>query len=148
MKRYGFTLIETIVSIFILNILLCVGLCLSKLENNLSHDIENTAYVYEIQNLISYGKAICKEQNKIGKILVKYKDNQIRFIGGDGKIEKTINLPNEIKIINNDITVLITSSGKISQGNTIKLVDEYGERQEITIGVGVDLIVIKDSEFL
>lgn len=146
MKKYGFTLIETVVSIFILTILLSVGLSLSKLGRNLAIDMENTEYVYEIQNVLSYGKAVCRENNKYGKITVKSSENKICFVGGEGSIEKIINLPKEIKIISEDISVLITPDGKISKGNTIKLVDKYGERQDITIGVGVDLIVIKDGE--
>jgi len=147
MKKYGFTLIETVVSIFILTFLFSIGISLSKLGSDLSHDMDNTAYVYEIQNLLSYGKAVCKDKNKYGKITVKSSENEISFIEGWDNIEKIIKLPQEIKIINNDISVLITSSGKISQGNTIKLIDKYGQRQDITIGVGVDLIVIKESEF-
>ena len=146
MKKYGFTLIETVVSIFILTFLFSIGISLSKLGSDLSHDMDNTAYVYEIQNLLSYGKAVCKDKNKYGKITVKSSENEISFIEGWDNIEKIIKLPQEIKIINNDISVLITSSGKISQGNTIKLIDKYGQRQDITIGVGVDLIVIKESE--
>ena len=148
MKKYGFTLIETVVSIFILTILFSVGVSLSKLGSNLLHDMENKAYVYEIQNLLSYGKAVCKEKNKYGKITVKSSRNEIRFIEGWDNIEKIINVPKEIKIINNDISVLITPNGKISKGTTIKLIDKYGERQDITIGVGVDLIDIKDGEFV
>ena len=148
MKTYGFTLIETVVSIFIITILFSVGISLSKFGSNLSHDMENTAYVYEIQNLLSYGKAVCMEKNKYGKITVKSSENKLRFIEGWDNIEKIINLPKEIKIISNDISVLITPDGRISQGNTIKLIDKYGQRQDITIGVGVDLIVIKDSEFV
>jgi len=148
MKRYGFTLIETVVSIFIITILFSVGISLSKFGSNLSHDMENTAYVYEIQNLLSYGKAVCMEKNKYGKITVKSSENKLRFIEGWDNIEKIINLPKEIKIISNDISVLITPDGRISQGNTIKLIDKYGQRQDITIGVGVDLIVIKDGEFV
>ena len=148
MKKYGFTLIETVVSIFIITILFSVGISLSKFGSNLSHDMENTAYVYEIQNLLSYGKAVCMEKNKYGKITVKSSENKLRFIEGWDNIEKIINLPKEIKIISNDISVLITPDGRISQGNTIKLIDKYGQRQDITIGVGVDLIVIKDGDFL
>ena len=148
MKKYGFTLIETVVSIFILSILFSIGVSLSKFGNTLLRDMENKSYVYEIQNLLSYGKAVCKEKNKYGKITVKSSENEIRFIEGWDNIEKIINVPKEIKIISNDISVLITPDGKISQGNTIKLIDKYGQRQDITIGVGVDLIVIKDGEFV
>lgn len=148
MRKYGFTLIEIVVSIFILTILFSLCLSLSKFKKNLSDDIENTGYIYEIQNLLSYGKAVCKEKNKYGKITVKASENEIRFIEGLDNIEKIIKLPKEIKIINNDISVLITPDGKISKGNTIKLIDECRRRQDITIGVGVDLIVIKDGEFI
>lgn len=143
--KNGFTLIETIVSIFILTILFSIGVSLSKLASNLRADIENTGYIYEIQNLLSYGKAISKEKNEYGKITVKSSENEIRFMEGGGTIEKTIKLPEEIKIINNDISVLVTPNGKISKGNTINLIDKYGKRQDISIGVGVDLIVIKDD---
>lgn len=148
MKKNGFTLIETVVSMFILSILFSVGLALSNFGNNLSADIKNTDHVYEIQNLLSYGKAVCSEKNKYGKITVKSNNNEIRFIEGADKIEKIINLPTDIKIISNDISVFITPYGKISKGFTVKLIDKYGRRQDITIGVGVDLIIIKDGEFI
>lgn len=148
MKKNGFTLIETVVSMFILSILFSIGLALSNFGNNLSADIKNTDHVYEIQNLLSYGKVVCSEKNKYGKITVKSNNNEIRFIEGADKIEKIINLPTDIKIISNDISVFITPYGKISKGFTIKLVDKYGRRQDITIGVGVDLIIIKDGEFI
>lgn len=148
MKKSGFTLIETIASLLILTILFSVVISLSKFGSNLSADMKNAEYVYEIQNLLSYGKSVCSEKNKYGKITVKSNKNEIRFIEGWDNIEKIINLPPEIKIISNDISVLITPNGKISKGNTIKLIDKYGRRQDITIGVGVDLIVIKDGEFI
>lgn len=148
MKNYGFTLIETVVSIFILTILFSVGVSLSKLGSSLSQNMENTAYVYEIQNLLSYGKAVCTEKNKYGKITIKSSENKLRFVEGWDNIEKIIELPKEIKIISNDVSILITPNGKISKGTTIKLIDKYRERQDITIGSGVDLIDIKDSEFV
>ena len=70
MKKNGFTLIETVVSIFILTILFSVGISLNKFASNLSKDMKNTAYVYEIQNLLSYGKAVCREKNKYGKMIM------------------------------------------------------------------------------
>jgi prepilin-type N-terminal cleavage/methylation domain-containing protein len=145
MKRYGFTLIETIVSIFILTILFSVGISLSKFSSNLSTDIENSGYIYEIQNLLSYGKVICREKNTYGKVTIKASKNEIRFVEGWDNIEKIINLPKSMKIISGDLSVLITPNGKISKGSTIKIVNKFGERQDITIGVGVDLIVIKNG---
>lgn len=61
-------------------------------------------------------------------------------------IEKTVCIPKEIKIISGDINILVTPDGKISRGNTIKIIDNCGVKQDITIGVGVDLISIKNGE--
>lgn len=143
MKKKGFTLIEVVVSIFIITILFSVGVSLSKFSHSLSDNMESSAYIYEIQNLLSYGKAICREKNEYGKITVKASKNEIRFIEGWDNIEKLVNIPEGMRIISSDISVLITPDGKISKGNTIKIIDKCGERHDITIGVGIDLITIK-----
>lgn len=98
MMKNGFTLIETIVSIFILIILSGICLTLYKFKNNLEVDMKDTAYVYEVQNLLSYGKAVCKEKNNYGKITVNGKINEIKFEEGWDGIEKKIVLPKWIKI--------------------------------------------------
>lgn len=147
MKKNGFTLIETMVSIFILTVLFSIGTSLNKLGSNLSKDMKNTVYVYEIQNLLSYGKAVCREKNKYGKITIDSRNNQIRFIERTDNIEKIINMPKEISINEERYqSIFITPDGKISRGITIELIDDYKEKYDITIGVGVDLIVIKDGE--
>lgn len=148
MKKDGFTLIEMVVSIFILTILFNVGISLNKFGSNLLDDMKNTACVYEIQNILSYGKAVCRDKNKYGKITVDSRKNEIRFVAEAGKIEKIINLPKEISIVDRYTSILITPDGKISNGTTIALVDEHREKQDITIGVSVDLIVIKDGKFV
>ncbi|EKQ58194.1 MULTISPECIES: prepilin-type N-terminal cleavage/methylation domain-containing protein [unclassified Clostridium] len=145
MRKQGFTLIETIVCIFILIILFNVGIALSKWSNSMSSDIKYSGNVYEIQNLLTYGKAVCREKNKYGKITVKSSKNEIRFVEGWDNIEKVIVLPSEIKIISEDISTLVTPEGGISKGATIKLLYKNGERVDITIRVGVDLIVIKNG---
>jgi len=147
-KKDGFTLIETIISIFILTVLFSVGISQSTFGNNLVYSMEKTACVYEIQNILSYGKAVCKEKNKYGKIVIDSSKNEIRFIEGWDNIEKVVKLPTEIIIVNKYKSIQITSEGKIAQGITIELIDKYRERQDITISVGVDLITIKDGEFL
>ena len=148
MKKDGFTLMETIISIFILTVLFSVGISQSTFGNNLVYSMEKTACVYEIQNILSYGKAVCKEKNKYGKIVIDSSKNEIRFIEGWDNIEKVVKLPTEIIIVNKYKSIQITSEGKIAQGITIELIDKYRERQDITISVGVDLITIKDGEFL
>ena len=143
MKKTGFTLIEVVASLAILTILFGTGITLSKLGRNIYSNIIIDGYVYEIQNLLSYGKAICMEKNKYGKISINTQTNEIAFIERWDDIEKTIVLPKEIKIQKN-LNVFINSGGKIEQGSTITLVDKFGDKHEIIIRVGVDLIVIKE----
>lgn len=148
MKKDGFTLIEMIVSIFILLIVFGITTSLSKLNFNIQRNIKYDEYVYEIQNVLSYGKAVCCDKNKYGKITTVAKKNQIRFVEGIDNIEKVIILPKEIKIINDDVSIFIKPNGKIEQGATIKLKDDYGEKRYITIGVGIDRIDIKDRSYI
>jgi prepilin-type N-terminal cleavage/methylation domain-containing protein len=148
MKKRGYTLIEIMVSIFILTILFSAGMAQSKFGNNLLYGVEKTDYIYEIQNLISYGKAMCREKNKYGEIIIDSEKNQMRFIDAWDNVEKIIKLPKEVIIIPKDKIILITSEGKIVKGNTITLVDKYKVKQDITISVGGDLISIKDGDFL
>lgn len=142
MKNKGYTLIEVIVSLFVLTILFNLSLSISKFNNRISNDIRNDSYIYQIQSLLSYGKAICKEKNKYGKLTVNTQSNEVRFIEGADKIEKIIKLPDGLKAIKN-ITLMINPDGKIETGNTIMLIDKQGERHDLTIRVGVDMIVIK-----
>jgi hypothetical protein len=110
--------------------------------------MKNTAYVYEIQNILTYGKAVCREKNKYGKITIDPKKNEIRFIEGTDKIEKILNIPKDISMDGKYKSILITPDGKISKGTSIVLIDNYRERQTITVGVGVDYIAVKDGEII
>lgn len=148
MKKGGFTLIEIIVSIFILTILFSVGTSLNKFAFKLSSNMKNTAYVYEIQNILSYGKAVCREKNKYGKITIDPMKNQIRFVEGTDKIEKILKIPMDISMDGKYRNILIRPNGKISNGTSIVLIDNYRERQTVTVRVGVDCINIKEDEII
>ena len=129
-RKTGFTLIETIASISILLIFMSISISMYKLKASLESDINVTDYIYEIQNLITYGKSVCKEKENYGKIIVSTKDNNIRFVENWDNIEKSVNLPYDLKVIS-QFTVYITPQGKLEKG------------YDITIGVGVDIITIK-----
>jgi prepilin-type N-terminal cleavage/methylation domain len=148
MKKNGFTLIETMLCIFILTLLFSIGATLNKFAVNLCNHMKSNVCVYEIQNLLAYGKAVCRDKNKYGKLTIDPNKNEIRFVEGFDKIEKIINVPKEISIDGKYTKIFITPNGKISTGTSIKLIDNYRERQIITVGVGVDFIDIKGEEFL
>lgn len=141
-RKRGFTLIETIASISILLIFMSISISMYKLKASLESDINVTDYIYEIQNLITYGKNVCKEKENYGKIIVSTKDNNIRFVENWDNIEKSVNLPYDLKVIS-QFTFYITPQGKLEKGNTISLLDKDKKRYDITIGVGVDIITIK-----
>lgn len=144
MKKNGFTLVETIVTIFILIVLFTVTISLGKMGRNLRKNIEDNGYIYEIDNLLIYGKAVCKQKSKYGKVSVNG-TNQIRFVEGWDNIERIVNLPKELKIVSKDLNLFIDPNGRITQGTTITVINDNGEREDITIGVGVDQIVIKNK---
>ena len=79
-RKRGFTLIETIASISILLIFMSISISMYKLKASLESDINVTDYIYEIQNLITYGKSVCKEKENYGKIIVSTKDNNIDLL--------------------------------------------------------------------
>lgn len=143
MRKSGFTLMEVIVSLFILTILFGTGMSLSKLGRNIYYHIIIEGYVYEVEDLLSYGKAICKKNNQYGKINTNTQTNEITFIERWDNIEKTVVLPKEIKL-QKSLTLFINPEGKLEQGNTITLIDKFGSNHDISIRVGVDLIVIKE----
>lgn len=138
MKRNGFTLIETLVSIFIVTILFSVGISIGKFRTKLENDMENTEYIYEIQNLFIYGKAVCREKNKAGKISINTSENKIRFVEGWDNIEKVVTLPKGYFITGNHDNLLISSNGKITAGITIQINDNDGKIYKIIIRPGVD----------
>lgn len=146
MKKSGFTLVETMASIYILTIVLFEGITLSKFGRSMESEIKNNECLYEIQNVFSYGKAVCREKNKYGKITIKSNDNEVRFVEGWDSIEKIVTLPKDITIISKDINLWITPDGKISNGYTLKIIDKDGYKKEVTIGVGVDRIVIHNGD--
>lgn len=145
MKKNGFTLIETMASIFILIILFSICITLYSFKRNLEVDMKTTSYIYDIQNLLVYGKSVCKEKNNYGRITVNGRNNEIRFEEGWDKIEKKIVLPSEMRFISNNVSFLITPNGKIERGNTIILLDKFGQKHFIIIRVGVDSISTKEA---
>lgn len=144
-KSKGFTLIETIVSIFIITLIFTVVTSLGLMKNNIENQIEHDSNIYETQNLLTYSKAVCKKEKSRGQIIVNAKNEQISFYN----TLKTTHLVKEIKLschsdcLINGMNLYLTPKGKITSPNTINIKNE-DEIQKVTIGVGIDTIRIKD----
>lgn len=146
MKRPGFTLIETMVSIYILTIVLFTGISLSKFGLSMNSQMKNSEFIYEIQNLVSYGKAVCREKNKNGKIAIELSENQLRFVEGWDGIEKIVKIPKEIEMYSTYKNIWINPYGKISTGGRMELKDKYGRKTVIKVDVTTDDMNIYDGD--
>ncbi len=144
-KAEGYTLIELVVSIFIILSIASCGVKFYGTAKSIKNSIQIKKYTYEIQNLLSYGKSICREKKKTGKIVLDNKTNTIRFIEGHDSIEKTVTVPKEYKIFPY-FRYYILEDGRINGSNTINIMDEKNICHEITIKTGVDTITIKEEE--
>lgn len=166
MKKYGFTLIEVIVNITIIMIIFSTLLSVRRIGVKIIHDIKVRNSVYEVMDLLSYGKALCNSTNSYGKIIIDYNNKLIKLryfdkesisSGSKEKNEKVIKLPEDTSIITAYENIKLnekgikqidlTNEGKIANGYTIIIFDDSLKKQyKITIGVGTDLITLKEEE--
>ena len=144
-NKNGFTLIETIISIFIVTLIFTAVTSLGSMKNNIEKQIEYDSDIYEIQNLLIYSKALCKKENSTGHILINSKADEIYFYntsGGSAPIKK-IKLSCNSDCLGESTNLYLSNKGKITSGNTINIKNDE-QLQKITIGVGIDTIRIKD----
>ncbi|MBW6410928.1 prepilin-type N-terminal cleavage/methylation domain-containing protein [Clostridium weizhouense] len=143
MRKKGFTLIELVISIAIITIIFAVSISLSKMNSRIYNDIRYESLLYEIEDIISYSKAYCKNNNTSGEIQIDNKLNEISFSQNDDKKIKKVTLPKDINLIVKNEILNIGSNGHIKNGLCISVEDKYHECYDITIRVGVDLVTIK-----
>ena len=144
-KTQGYTFIEMLVSMFLILCILSCGLKFYKTGKSIKNILMIKKYTYEIQNLLSYGKSVCREKKKTGKVLLDSKRNIIRFVEGFDSIEKTVIIPKQFKVFPN-FTYYILEDGRINGSNTINIMDENNVCHKITIKTGVDTITIKGDK--
>lgn len=144
-KAKGFTLIETIISVFIVTLLFTAVTSLGSMKNNIEKQIEYDSDIYEIQNLLTYSKALCKKENSKGHIFINGKAEEIYFyhaLGGSAPVRK-IKLSCNSDCLGEGMNLYLSDKGKITSGNTINIKNDE-ELQKITIGVGIDTVRVKE----
>lgn len=152
MKKRAFTLIEVITVIAILSIIssiTCIGINnYYELNNKLNFE----ATVSDVRRLISYGKQYCRRYKVMGDIIIDKYGKSIKFRVSDINhgITKEIEMDKDIKITSkfNSNNIEINEEGFIKTSGTINILykDEY--KKEIKIGVGNDIIGVKEGDLI
>lgn len=145
-KHKGVTLIETIVTLVILSILFSIGTIGYSFFNKVTTEMKNEEIIYEIVDLITYAKIYCKNKNTTGVIF--FNNNEIEFLVNRKKVVMIENL-GDLYLINLDDNpiagelILNINKNGIATPMSIILVNNSGERYEITIAVGSNRVRCK-----
>ncbi|MBE6063636.1 MAG: prepilin-type N-terminal cleavage/methylation domain-containing protein [Clostridium butyricum] len=140
MKKKGFTLIETIISLFIVMILFAGVVSIGTVENNIYKNIENEGFIHDVYNLLTYSKLRNKREHKPGNLIVNPYENKIYYVDNKSNVIKSVALPNSMKIISGKALMPIDSSGRINKAGSIKFRNNFNELNSISIRVGIDYI--------
>lgn len=143
MKKKGFTLIESSISILILIILLSISVSSYIEINRIMTNIKLNQANYEIIDLLVYGKKYCRKYNTYGNFEINMEKKKIVFFIHGTKTIKEAELPEEF-IFNRKMKLTVKNNGKITTGETIVIKSRQNKEHVITIRVGVDLIRQKE----
>ena len=146
-SQKGFTLLETIISIFILIIIFTTATSIGIMKKNIESDMNKDSDIYEIQNLMTLSKAQCRKENADGVVLIDKKNNELNFYSEKRMRSplKKITLTSESDYLGNNSNMRLSNKGRFSNGTTIYVKNDNNQVSSITIGVGVDTIKIKDG---
>lgn len=151
MKKRGFTLIEIITVLFILNTLIFLGGFTIKGMIAVREDIKFESLVYEIKDLISYAKLYSSKHNLRSSIHIDGKQNSIKMYieNPTESFLRKIAIPKDVALIGNFSNIFekiqkikIKDNGYISTAGTLKIKHKNGEEYKITITVGSDLVTV------
>ena len=145
-KKGGFTLIETIVSISIVVFIFTSAASLAILNKNIEKEIKYDSDIYEIQNLLTLGKAKCRKENIEGEVSIDAINNEMYLYsyGRDSNsLFRKIELSDDSSYAGKGWNIHLDDRGRFLSGKTI-FIRNSDEIKDITIGVGVDTIRIKD----
>lgn len=138
MKK-GFTLVELIV---VLSLILIISSFSFVSLNNFfktKNNIKTKEFLYEIEDMISYGRSYCINNNISGRfIMIENKNTQeLIFEIGKGTIrkaeyDKTLEIYEKNKVYPLSIVINIESNGSITS-KTIYLINKNNEKYKISI---------------
>lgn len=151
MKRKGYTLIEVMCVVSILLIIFSFAFAGSKYYTNIKKDMEISTALYEIEDIMTYGKEYSIFHKVKGKVTIERQGNSMfaKYNSADG-YEKKVNLGNQLKgysdlegeTIGYCRVFSVSTEGFLEAGN-LKLIASNGDKYKITIRVGVDLISVE-----
>lgn len=147
MKENGFTLVEVVISIAILLILFTIGITSVKMFNTIENSINENSFLYEMTEILSYGKLYCKKNNTSGVIYIDNDKDEVRFVVASKEIKKiTINDDMEFYSKPDDNKINLTSKGYINTATTLGLKGSSNNKYKITISVGNDIVNVYKEE--
>lgn len=146
MKKQGFTVLETTISLFIIMILFASAASIGGVETNIYKDIESEGFMYEMHDFLTYAKLKSRIENKPGKMQTIPSENKIYYAYASSRTVKSIEVPKSMEITSVGTLIPIGSSGRVNKAGSIEFQSYFKELKNIKIRVGVDYINLNDSE--
>lgn len=150
-KKEGYTLIELVISISIIIILLSIGVGMSSSLIKVKRDMYIKQELYEVLDIIHYGKACATNLRETGKIKFTIKDNtlEVKLIINN-KVKRKIELDN-LRLYKNYVLdymlhykmLFIKQDGTVESCSLI-FKDSMDNRHVISISVGENNIRLKE----
>ena len=145
MKKSGFTVLETIVSLFIILIVFSCAAASSKVEKNIYKDIESEGFMYEMHDFLTYAKLKSIQEGKAGKIISIPAEKKIYYAFNNSTMTQSVRIPDSMKLSSGGVLIPINSEGRLNKAGTIEFQNYFNELKKIRIRVGVDYINLDDK---
>lgn len=144
MKKGGYTLVELVAVISIVMILASIGLLTLNYFNRIEKQVEFNVASCEVRALLSYGKKYCKKNNTEGAFIINNTENKFKFMKSNSELwfVKDINYSKNITLLAPG-TIKVDRDGYITTACTVYIKGDDGKIEEITVGVGNDIITME-----
>ena len=150
-KKEGYTLIELVISLSIIIILLSIGVGISSSIIKVKKDMYIKQEIYEVLDIIHYGKACASNLGEFGKIKFTMKDNTLEVkLTINDEIKRKVELDN-LRLYKNyaldymlHYKILFIKQDGTVECSTLIFKDSMDNRHVITISVGENNIRLKE----